>query len=68
MLMFAANHTFFALIFKVPNPVAKFLLFCLIYRLKAIEGKYKKGIDTRWMDHQGLEERAKDKPSVYKIF
>lgn len=47
MLMFAANHTFFALIFKVPNPVAKFLLFCLIYRLKAIEGKYKKGIDTR---------------------
>lgn len=47
MLVCAANRKFLAFMFKFPNPVAKFLLFCSIYRLKTLQGKDKKGIYNR---------------------
>ena len=53
--MLAAYHKFLALSFKFPDLAAKFLVFCLIYRLKVIDGKDKKEIHTRdlWIIKDG---------------
>lgn len=40
MLVCGANHkSAVSLIFKFPSPVANFPFFCLIYRLKILQGK-----------------------------
>ena len=70
MLLCAAYHTYFSLSAKCPSPVAKFLLFRLIYRLKLLRPSNmdKKGIHTRNQRYdQALQERGNDKLSVKDI-
>ena len=64
LLACAANHKFVELIFKFSIPVVTSVYSYLICRLITPEGK-KTGIHTRndWIIK--LEERGKDKPSVY---